>query len=71
MPTWSITNKLHAVCEQNLAQIERIIKFPKNHTQGVLWPKLTNGWMHLVVMCASPNYCPNLSATDIRAKNPI
>ena len=22
-------------------------------------------------MCASPNYCPNLSATDIGAKNPI
>ena len=46
-------------------------KISKNHTQGVLWPKLSNGGMHLVVMCASPNYCPNLSAADIRAKNPI
>ena len=27
--------------------------------------------MHLVVTCESPNYCPNLSAADIRAKNPI
>ena len=27
--------------------------------------------MHLVVMCASPNYYPNLSAADIGAKNPI
>ena len=46
-------------------------KNSKNHTQGILWPKLTNGGMHLVVMYASPNYCPNLSATDIGAKNPI
>ena len=46
-------------------------KISKNHTQGILWPKLTNGGMHLVVMCASPNYCPNLSAADIGAKNPI
>ena len=27
--------------------------------------------MWLVVMCASPNYCLNLSSTDIRAKNQI
>ena len=37
----------------------------------LLWPKLTDGGMWLVVMCAPLNYCPNLSATDIRAKNPI
>ena len=27
--SWSITSKLHALCEQSLAQIERIIKFSK------------------------------------------
>ena len=27
--------------------------------------------MWLVVMCASPNYCTNLSTADIGAKNPI
>ena len=37
----------------------------------LLWPKLTDSGMWLVDMCASPNYCPNLSATDIRAKNQI
>ena len=37
----------------------------------LLWPKLTDSGMWLVVMCASLNYCLNLSATDIRAKNQI
>ena len=57
--------------KKSWAQIYRIKKISKNHTQGVLWPKLTNGGMHLVVICASPNYCMYLSATDIGAKNPI
>ena len=37
----------------------------------MLWPKLTDGGMWLVVMCAHPDYCPNLSAADIGAKNII
>ena len=58
-------------CVNKLGADRKNHKISKNHKQGILWPKLTNGGMHLVVMCASPNYCPNLSATDIRAKNPI
>ena len=34
-------------------------------------PKLTDGGMWWVVMCASPNYCLNLFTTDIGAKNQI
>ena len=37
----------------------------------LLRQKLTDAGMWLVVMCASPNYWLNLSATDIGAKNPI
>ena len=46
----------------NMSQIENF---------QLLWPKLTDDGMWLVVMCASSNYCLNLSSTDIRAKNQI
>ena len=46
----------------NMSQIENF---------QLLQLKLTDGGMWLVVMCASPNYCLNLSTADIRAKNQI
>ena len=46
----------------NMSQIENF---------QLLRPKLTDGGMWLVVMCTSPNYCPNLTSTDIGAKNQI
>ena len=33
----------------------------------LLWKKIIDGGIWLVVMFASPNYYPNLSAADIRA----
>ena len=29
MPPWSITSKLHAVCQQSWVQIDKIEKFPR------------------------------------------
>ena len=46
----------------NMSQIENF---------QLLQPKLTDSGMWLEVVCASPNYCLNLPATDTRAKNPI
>ena len=46
----------------NMSQIENF---------QLLLPKLTDSGMWLVVMCASLNYCLNLTSTDIGAKNQI
>ena len=65
---------LRSVVNEQRRVLERILFtliYHKIENFQLLWPKLTDVQMWLVVMCASLNYCPNLSATDIGAKNPI
>ena len=50
---------------------EPAIIFHKIENFQLLRLRLTDSGMWLVVICPSLNYCPNLSATDIGAKNPI
>ena len=78
--TCHLQGRCSLVWERSPVSLLKIIPSIEVATPGVFarapdpWKVSRGGWsggMWLVVMCGSLNYCPNLSSTNIGAKNQI